>query len=117
MSLLRQELCSAWPDLTVSERPITLPEILAANAGGRLLEMFGCGTAAIISPVGGLRCGGELISVPTPALGLARQLLTQLQDIYYGRHKHHWAVDIQENTRDLAIVQQEEKTLSSLSIL
>ena len=111
------ELARDIAGLEVVERRLTLPDLLTASREGRLLEMFGCGTAAIISPVGGLRCGGELISVPTPALGLARQLLTQLQDIYYGRLKHYWAVDIQENTRDLAIVQQEEKTLSSLRLL
>ena len=49
------ELAVAMPGLTVSERTITLPEIMAANAEGRLLEMFGSGTAAIVSPVGGLK--------------------------------------------------------------
>jgi len=79
----------------------------------------------ILSPVGAyfgseikpvtLKCEGELISVPTPPLGLASQMLNQLQDIYYGRYKHTWAVDIQENTsQDLALVQQEEKCVSIL---
>ena len=108
------ELARDIAGLRVEERKLTLPELLAASREGRLLEMFGCGTAAIISPVGGLRCGGELISVPTPALGLASQMLTQLQDIYYGRHTHHWALDIEENNQDLALGQQEEKTLSSI---
>ena len=96
MSLLRQELCSAWPDLTVSERPITLPEVLAANAGGRLLEMFGSGTAAVISPVGGLRVRGEMHRIPTPTDGLAARVATTMADIYYGRQPHHWVVDVNE---------------------
>ena len=49
------ELAMAKPGLTVSERKITLTEILTAQAEGRLLEMFGSGTAAIVSPVGGLK--------------------------------------------------------------
>ena len=49
------ELAMTKPGLTVVERSITLPEILNAKAEGRLLEMFGSGTAAIVSPVGGLK--------------------------------------------------------------
>ena len=111
------ELARDIAGLRVEERKLTLPDLLAASREERLLEIFGCGTAAIISPVGGLRCGGELISVPTPALGLASQMLTQLQDIYYGRHQHHWALDIEENNQDLALGQQQENTLSSVGIL
>ena len=111
------ELARDIAGLQVEERKLTLPDLLEASREGRLLEMFGCGTAAIISPVGGLRCGGQLISVPTPALGLASQMLTQLQDIYYGRHQHHWALDIEEDNQDLALVQQEENTLSSVGLL
>ena len=63
------------------------------------MEVFGCGTAAIVSPVGGLkwvqkcvhctcehvslqfihpRYEGELFSVPTPQYGLAARILEQL---------------------------------------
>merc|ERR1711874_439161 len=40
------ELCSTWPDLAVTERKITMSEVMTALAEGRLLEMFGSGTAA-----------------------------------------------------------------------
>ena len=36
----------------VTERSITMSELLNANKENRLVEMFGSGTAAIISPVG-----------------------------------------------------------------
>ena len=49
------ELARERLGLKVAERRITLPEILAAQSEGRLLEMFGTGTAAIVSPVGGLK--------------------------------------------------------------
>ena len=116
------ELARDIAGLRVEERRLTLPDLLEASREGRLLEMFGSGTAAIISPVGGLRCGGQLISVPTPALGLASQILTQLGDIYYGRHRHPWAWDIQQDNPDqadqtLPQQRQEERTLSSVSIL
>ena len=54
------ELAGEIAGLEVRERRLTLPELLAASREGRLLEMFGSGTAAIISPVGGLRSGQRL---------------------------------------------------------
>ena len=49
------DLTSSMTGLKVSERRITLPEVLAASREGRLMEVFGCGTAAVVSPVGGLK--------------------------------------------------------------
>lgn len=37
--------------LKVTERSMTMAEIVAASADGTLSEMFGSGTAAIVSPV------------------------------------------------------------------
>jgi len=105
------ELAMVKPGLRVSERAITLPEILNANAEGRLLEMFGSGTAAIVSPVGGLKYNGVLHKVPTPQFGLASQFLQQLNDIYYGHVEHPWAVDVLSSN-----FTQEEATLTSVSM-
>jgi branched-chain amino acid aminotransferase len=38
----------------VNERKITMAEVMEANETGNLVEMFGSGTAAVVSPVGGL---------------------------------------------------------------
>ena len=54
----------------VEERPIDLDELLAASEKGELLEIFGSGTAAVISPIGEVAWeqasvkprGGELIA-------------------------------------------------------
>jgi branched-chain amino acid aminotransferase len=40
--------------LKVSERPISIDEVLAASKDGSLQEMWGTGTAAVVSPVGEL---------------------------------------------------------------
>ncbi|QDI91910.1 branched-chain amino acid aminotransferase [Salicibibacter halophilus] len=40
--------------MPVRERKISIDEIIAANESGSLQEVFGTGTAAVISPVGGL---------------------------------------------------------------
>jgi len=81
--------------IDVVQRKITLPEVLAASREDRLMEVFSCGTAAIVSPVGGLKYEGELFSVPTPRYGLAARILEQLTDIYYGMVDHEWAIDIE----------------------
>jgi branched-chain amino acid aminotransferase len=39
------------------ERPISIDEIVSAHQRGALHEMFGCGTAAVVSPIGELHLG------------------------------------------------------------
>ena len=41
-----------FKDNTVSERRVSMDEIVAAYESGKLKESFGSGTAAVISPVG-----------------------------------------------------------------
>lgn len=89
------DLAAEIEGIDVVQRKITLPEVLTASREQRLMEVFGSGTAAIVSPVGGLKYEGELFSVPTPRYGLAARILEQLTDIYYGRVDHEWAVDIE----------------------
>jgi len=90
------EMTSTWPGLTVSERKITMGEVMAAQSEGRLVEMFGAGTAAVVSPVGGLHYNGELHPIPTPQDGLAVKILDAMQDIYYGRVASPWALDVDD---------------------
>ena len=90
------ELTSEWPDLEVTERRVTMGEVVRAMDEDRLVEMFGSGTAAVVSPVGGLHYDGQLRTIPTPKESLARRILASMSDIYYGRIPHPWAVDIEE---------------------
>jgi len=90
------ELVSTWPGIKVSERRITMKELVSAHGEGRLVEMFGSGTAAVVSPVGGLHYQGEMINIPTPADGLAPQIMSAMSDIYYGRVHSPWAIDVEE---------------------
>lgn len=90
------ELASTWPQLTVSERRITMGEVMEARDQGNLLEMFGSGTAAVVSPVGGLHYQGKLNTVPTPEFGLAAQVMQAMSDIYYGKVDSPWAIDVEE---------------------
>ena len=67
------DLTSEWGQFEVAERRATMPELASAAAEGRLMEMFGCGTAAIVSPVGGVHYGGRMIQIPTPEDGVAQR--------------------------------------------
>ena len=52
LDLARADPASVGVDV-VSERVFTMPEVVAASRDGRLLEVFGAGTAAVVCPVRG----------------------------------------------------------------
>ncbi len=61
--------------LTPRERPLSLGEIVEKNKSGELSEVFGCGSAAVISPVGELAVGDEQVVLFGVEIGpLARGL-------------------------------------------
>jgi len=79
----------------VAERSITIDEVLAASQTGRLQEVFGTGTAAVISPVGSLYYQGQNCEVNHGHTGpLSQRLFDELQAIQYGRQPdpYHWMV-------------------------
>ena len=59
-SVLR--LTKDW-GLKVSEKRISIDDVLAANKNGSLQEIFGTGTAAVISPVGELNYKGNICTI------------------------------------------------------
>merc|ERR1719232_153541 len=112
------EMVSTWSGVQVTERRITMKEVMAARSEGRLVEMFGSGTAAVVSPVGGLHYEGQMVSIPTPEDGLAVQIMAAMSDIYYGRVASPWAIDVEEWNVDpnqvLADYRQPEAARSEL---
>ena len=60
--------------LRVSERPVAIDEVIAAAQSGRL-EMWGTGTAAVISPVGELGFKGERYVINGGQTGVLTQKL------------------------------------------
>lgn len=81
----------------VAERPVTIGEVLAAARDGTLREVFGTGTAAVISPVGELAYKGERIRVHDGEVGpLSQRLFNTLSDIQRGRvpDRHGWMTAI-----------------------
>jgi len=89
-------LARGWKEFDVVERPYTISEVIKAAEEGRLLEAFGAGTAAIVSPVEGFSFRDKYYQCPIdPKLGcgpLAKRLVDTLMNIQYGKVPHNWSV-------------------------
>jgi branched-chain amino acid aminotransferase len=84
----------AW-GMHVSERPVTIDEVVAAARNGRLQEVWATGTAAVISPVGELAYKGERLVVNGGRIGeTAQKLYDTIVAIQYGNapDTHGWTV-------------------------
>ena len=64
--------------IEAEERPISIQEVFDAHASGILEEVFGTGTAAVISPVGALIWGDREIVINNNEIGPTAQLLYNL---------------------------------------
>ena len=70
----------------VTERQISIDELINAHSDGRLKEVFGAGTAAVISPVGQIKYGEQVITVNDNQTGpVAQKYYNAITDIQYGR--------------------------------
>ncbi|ORY01711.1 branched-chain amino acid aminotransferase II [Basidiobolus meristosporus CBS 931.73] len=92
-------LAREWNEFKVSEREITMSEIVKAQEEGRLIEMFGTGTACVVSPIRNIGYQGKQIKVPldpkdpnSQAGPLTRRLNDTLLSIQYGEIEHPWSV-------------------------
>lgn len=77
----------------VAERAITLEELKAGIASGAVSEVFACGTAAVITPIGRLKGEGFDLTVADGAPGETTSSLHRtLTDIQYGHapDPHAW---------------------------
>jgi branched-chain amino acid aminotransferase len=79
------KLASHW-GLNASERKISIDEVLEAHRRGGLTEIFGSGTAAVISPVGELKFEDTVITVGEGKVGpVANRLFNAIMDIQYAK--------------------------------
>ena len=79
------ELCKSR-GMKVTERRISAEEVFEAFDCGKLSEVFGTGTAAVISPVGTLKMGDRVITVNGGKIGeVSQSLYDTLTGIQYGR--------------------------------
>jgi len=78
-------LTKQW-GMKVSERKISIDEVMEAYESGKLQEIFGSGTAAVISPVGEMKYDDKTISIGDGKVGpVADRLFKTIMDIQYGR--------------------------------
>ncbi len=77
-------LAKKW-GMNISERKISIEEVFNAHKKGELKEVFGSGTAAVISPVGEIRYGDEVMSIGDGTPGdTSMKFYNALTDIQYG---------------------------------
>ena len=72
-------------DIEVEVRNISVHEIIEASENGSLKEMFGAGTAAVISPISGFGYQEKDYALPELDNTFAATLKKQITDIQYNR--------------------------------
>ncbi|KAL6857734.1 branched-chain-amino-acid transaminase bat2 [Amphichorda felina] len=93
LALARERLVpEGWK---ISERKYTIKELYDASKEGRLIEAFGAGTAAIVSPVRKISWKGEIIDCglkETEESGeIALRMKNWIEGIQYGEEEHEWS--------------------------
>lgn len=80
------ELAAEELGLIVEERSVSLAEWKGRVSDGSITEVFACGTAAVITPIGSLKARDfELEPARNTAGHVTRSLRTLLTDLQYGR--------------------------------
>ena len=90
------QLLQDW-GVPVEERLLSVDELMDALQAGTLEEAFGCGTAAVVSPIGELRYGDVQMQVGGGRIGaLTQRLYDELTGIQYGRRPdpHGWVCPV-----------------------
>ena len=71
--------------MDLEERPMAIDELLTYHENGELQEIFGSGTAAVISPVGLIQHNEKSISLPSDEMGpVARFFYDKITGIQHG---------------------------------
>jgi len=84
------KLCESW-NIPFEERRIAIDEIFEAYDSGKLEEVFGTGTAAVISPVGELRWMDRIIKVNQGKIGeFSQKFYDTITGIQLGTIKDEW---------------------------
>ena len=85
-----------WDEFKVSEKRFTMTDVVEAFREKRVEEMFGCGTAAIVTTVESIAYQGEEFVVPTPENGVAMRCMKSITDIQTGRAgEHPWSIIVE----------------------
>ncbi|KAI9800982.1 MAG: hypothetical protein M1825_003516 [Sarcosagium campestre] len=93
LALAREKLVpNGWK---VSERKFTIGELVAAAHDGRLIEVFGAGTAAVVAPVRSIGWKGQTIDCGLKADEEAGEVASKMKEWIegrqYGDEEHEWS--------------------------
>ncbi|KAI4135810.1 MAG: hypothetical protein LQ347_000356 [Umbilicaria vellea] len=96
LELARERLVpEGW---AVSERKFTMQDLASAADEGRLIEAFGAGTAAVVSPVRKISWKGRLVECglrqDQEAGEIALKMKAWIEGIQYGDEEHKWSYKI-----------------------
>lgn len=82
--------------ITVDVRPIKVSEIKEAAQNGSLKEIFGAGTAVVVSPISAFEHANELFELPEIENSYAELLKTSMLDIQHNlaEDKHGWRYQV-----------------------
>ena len=89
------EMLKSW-GLNVNERRISIDELVEAQKNGELIEAFGSGTAAVISPIGELKYGDNVMTINNGEIGeLSQKIYDSLTGIQWGKLEDtfNWTVE------------------------
>lgn len=89
-------ITKSW-GMETEEREISIEEVIEAHKTGRLTEVFGAGTAAVVSPVGEMNYRGESLVISGGNIGeISKKLYDTVTGIQYGRQedKFGWVYPI-----------------------
>lgn len=89
-------LCKYW-GMDVEERRISVDELLEAQKNGKLEEVFGTGTAAVISPVGKLRYKDDVMEINGGVIGeVSQKIYDTVTGIQWGKidDPFSWRVEV-----------------------
>lgn len=81
----------------VVERKVSIEELRDGLTSGEIAEVFACGTAAVITPIGELKGKGFAVGdINAPAGEVTMAIRKELTDIQYGRlpDRHGWMVKL-----------------------
>ena len=79
------------------EKKISIDDIVKAHQDGKLIEAFGTGTAAVVSPIGELKYKDTVMPLNDGKIGeLSQKLYDELTGIQWGERedKHNWTIEI-----------------------
>lgn len=96
LALARERLApEGWE---VHERRFTMGDLAEAEAEGRLMECFGAGTAAVVSPVRRIGWRGRMLDCGLregeEAGEVATRMKSWIEGIQYGEGRHRWRMEI-----------------------